>query len=78
MSRRPDRLNEEDRVLWNLVARTAKPLKGKAVIEVPEVAATVTPEQAPAARSAAPASPAKPKTQHVARCRSKVGSTCTA
>ena len=67
MSRRPDRLNEEDRVLWNLVARTAKPLKGKAVIEVPEVAATVTPEQAPAARSAAPASPAKPKTQHVAR-----------
>lgn len=67
MSRRPDRLNEEDRVLWNLVARTAKPLKGKAAIEVPEVAAAATPEQAPAARSAAPASPAKPKTQHVAR-----------
>ncbi len=68
MSRRPDRLNEEDRVLWNLVARTAKPLKGKPAIEVPEVAAAATtPEQAPAARSAAPASPAKPKTQHVAR-----------
>lgn len=67
MSRRPDRLNEEDRVLWNLVARTAKPLKGKAAIEVPEVAAATTPEQAPAARAAAPASPAKPKTQHVAR-----------
>lgn len=68
MSRGPDRLNEEDRVLWNLVARTAKPLKGKGAIEVPEVAAAATtPEQAPAARSAAPASPAKPKTQHVAR-----------
>lgn len=66
MSRRPDRLNDEDRVLWNLVARTAKPLKGKAAIEAPEVAATA-PEPAPAVRAAAPVSTAKPKTQHVAR-----------
>ncbi|RUY09224.1 DNA mismatch repair protein MutS, partial [Mesorhizobium sp. M7A.F.Ca.US.005.03.2.1] len=25
MTRRPDKLSEDDRVLWNLVARTAKP-----------------------------------------------------
>ena len=28
-------LSEEDRVLWNLVARTAKPLKGTLAVEVP-------------------------------------------
>ena len=39
MSRRTDRLSEEERVLWNLVARTAKPLKGKIAVPVPDLAA---------------------------------------
>lgn len=34
----PKRLSLEDRILWNLVARTAKPLKGK-VLEEPPVPA---------------------------------------
>lgn len=29
------KLSDEDRVLWNLVARTAKPLKGKQSLEMP-------------------------------------------
>jgi DNA-nicking Smr family endonuclease len=31
------KLSDEDRVLWNLVARSAKPLKGKQAVEIPEV-----------------------------------------
>ncbi|TIV08282.1 MAG: DNA mismatch repair protein MutS, partial [Mesorhizobium sp.] len=34
MTRRIDRLSEDDRVLWNLVARTAKPLKGKSASNI--------------------------------------------
>lgn len=30
------KLSDEDRVLWNLVARSAKPLKGKPAMEAPE------------------------------------------
>ena len=30
-------LNDEDRVLWNLVARTAKPLKGRLAVEIPDI-----------------------------------------
>jgi DNA-nicking Smr family endonuclease len=37
MSRPSDKtLSDEDRVLWNLVARSAKPLKGKRVVDIPE------------------------------------------
>ncbi|MBA3446073.1 MAG: Smr/MutS family protein [Pseudaminobacter sp.] len=37
MSRRSEKgLSDEDRVLWNLVARSAKPLKGKAAIGPPD------------------------------------------
>ena len=35
MARRSGNLTEEDRILWNRIAATAKPLKGKAVVEVP-------------------------------------------
>ncbi len=34
-----DALKEEDRVLWNLVAKTARPLKGKPPVPMPEPAA---------------------------------------
>lgn len=62
---KPDKsLSEEDRVLWNLVARSTKPLKGKQAVEIREVP-TVSMEEAmgPAAASPAPAaSPsARPK-----------------
>ncbi|TIM16825.1 MAG: DNA mismatch repair protein MutS, partial [Mesorhizobium sp.] len=45
MTRRPDKLSEDDRVLWNLVARTAKPLKGKFAVDVPDIAAEARPNQ---------------------------------
>lgn len=67
MSKRPDRLSEDDRVLWNLVARTARPLKGRAVaIDVPDIAAEAKAATTQAARPPANAAAvAKPKTQHV-------------
>lgn len=38
MSKPSDKsLSDEDRVLWNLVARSAKPLKGKRAVEIPEL-----------------------------------------
>ncbi len=38
MSKLSDKgLSDEDRVLWNLVARSAKPLKGKRAVEIPEI-----------------------------------------
>jgi DNA-nicking Smr family endonuclease len=38
MSKLSDKgLSDEDRVLWNLVARSAKPLKGKRAVEIPEL-----------------------------------------
>jgi len=63
MTRRIDRLSEDDRILWNLVARTAKPLRGKAAAEIPDIAVKTKPTPPPAAAS--PAVAAKPKTQHV-------------
>jgi DNA-nicking Smr family endonuclease len=46
MSRRTGRnLTDEDRVLWNLVARSATPLKGKQAVEIPEI--VLEPEKAP-------------------------------
>ncbi|RWP41674.1 Smr/MutS family protein [Mesorhizobium sp.] len=67
MTRRIDRLSEDDRVLWNLVARTAKPLKGRTAIDSPDIGPdngddTKPPPRAPAM---APAAAAKAKTQHV-------------
>lgn len=38
MSKPSDKsLSDEDRVLWNLVARSAKPLKGKRAVDIPEL-----------------------------------------
>ena len=66
MTRRPDKLSEDDRVLWNLVARTARPLKGRIAVDVSEIAAEArpTPPQ-PAQPAANAAGVAKPKAQHV-------------
>ncbi|PBC06292.1 Smr/MutS family protein [Mesorhizobium sp. WSM3860] len=65
MTRRHDTLGDDDRILWNLVARTTRPLKGKAAVEIPDI---VEPKPAPAptpANGVATAA-AKPKPQHVA------------
>jgi len=65
MTRRIDRLSEDDRILWNLVARTAKPLKGKGAVDIPDMAVETKPAPPPAPAAAGPAAAAKPKTQHV-------------
>jgi DNA-nicking Smr family endonuclease len=64
LSGRGKKLSDEDRVLWNLVARSAKPLKGRVGVEevLPE---PMTMEQAmamdkPAAKAVPPA-PGKPR-----------------
>ncbi len=58
-------LSDDDRVLWSLVARSAKPLKGKAVpvlaVPVPTPADSSTPTPAVAVKTAAPV----PKRQHI-------------
>ncbi|TIW51296.1 MAG: DNA mismatch repair protein MutS, partial [Mesorhizobium sp.] len=48
MSRRDDHLSDDDRILWNLVARSARPLKRKAAVEIPEI---IEPKPTPAAAS---------------------------
>ncbi|TGQ34996.1 Smr/MutS family protein [Mesorhizobium sp. M00.F.Ca.ET.216.01.1.1] len=69
MTRRIDRLSEDDRVLWNLVARTAKPLKGRTAVEIPnlgpEIDDTAKSAPPPAQAAGAAAGVAKPKAQHV-------------
>jgi DNA-nicking Smr family endonuclease len=60
------KLNDEDRVLWSLVTRTAKPLKGKlsvTPVEPEPVEKREPPKQPSVQLPAAPA--AKPKVQHV-------------
>ncbi|MBW8908394.1 MAG: Smr/MutS family protein [Mesorhizobium sp.] len=64
MSRRDDKLSEDDRILWNLIARTARPLKGRTVVEIPDIIEP-KPEPAAAPVNGGPAAVAKPKTQHV-------------
>lgn len=60
MSKSPGkRLSEEDRVLWNLVARSTMPLKGKRAVEIPEVP-SVSMEEAMGAAAASPAPAASP------------------
>lgn len=65
MSPRPEeRLAGEDRVLWNLVARSATPLKGRRAVEIPDV--VLEPEKAPRKPASAAAAPAaeKPAPRH--------------
>src|SRR5579859_3302756 len=64
MTRRDDKLSEDDRILWNLVARTARPLKGKAAVEIPDVVEP-KPVPPPATVNGSVAVAVKPKTQHV-------------
>ena len=68
MSRAGRKLTDEDRVLWNLVAKSATPLKGKKPVEAetPKIAAEEkTPSAAAAAAATAQAPPVPPKRQHV-------------
>jgi DNA-nicking Smr family endonuclease len=60
-------LSEEDRILWDLVARTAKPLTGKKPPEPKDAAAPTTAAgpQAPAAPPAAAARPTPPRQRPV-------------
>jgi DNA-nicking Smr family endonuclease len=60
------KLTDEDRVLWNLVAKSARPLKGRKPVkdEAPKPATPEKMPSAPAAAAPAPA-PAAPKRQHV-------------
>jgi DNA-nicking Smr family endonuclease len=66
MSRRGERLSDDDRVLWNLVARTAKPLKGTTAVGSAELAVQPKPAQPPPTPFVAgsPDAPKK-KVQHV-------------
>ncbi|MEP9387093.1 Smr/MutS family protein [Mesorhizobium sp. KR9-304] len=67
MSRAGKKLTDEDRVLWSLVAKSARPLKGRKPVEeeTPKPAAL---EKQPAAAAAAATAqaPVPPKRQHVA------------
>jgi DNA-nicking Smr family endonuclease len=66
MSHRGQRLSDDDRVLWNLVARTAKPLKGTTAVdsaELPAQAKPVTSQPAPA--TPGPVDAPKKKLQHI-------------
>ncbi len=66
MTRRRDQgLSEEDRVLWNLVARSAKPLKGKSIIELADAIEPKPPQKEPAPTNIVAAAPARPKAQPV-------------
>jgi DNA-nicking Smr family endonuclease len=61
MTRRPQKtLSDEDRVLWNLVARSAVPLKGRAAPAV-EPPLPVPPAPAPARVAPAAGAPAPEK-----------------
>lgn len=62
-------LNDEDRVLWNLVARTAKPLKGRLAVEIPDISPPQTrADEAGLREAAGPATIAsRPKSQIVAQ-----------
>lgn len=62
MSKAPKTLSDEDRILWNLVARSTKPLKGRAAVEVPPEPA-MTMEQAMAATEKPTPKPASPQRQ---------------
>ncbi|RWO99107.1 Smr/MutS family protein [Mesorhizobium sp.] len=67
MTRRIDRLSEDDRVLWNLVARTAKPLKGKSAIDIPDIGPDIADDTKPPLRdqAMAPAAATNARTQYV-------------
>ena len=63
MSRASDKsLSDEDRILWNLVARSTMPLKGKRAVAIPELAPVSMEEAMDTVASRPAASPAaRPK-----------------
>ena len=69
MSRAGKKLTDEDRVLWNLVARSATPLKGRKAAEAEDRTKPAAEEKMPSAEAmappAAPAPSSPPKRQHV-------------
>jgi DNA-nicking Smr family endonuclease len=65
-SRSGKKLTDEDRVLWSLVAKSAKPLKGRNPLEdEPSKPAAEEKIPAPAAKAVASPTAASPKRQHV-------------
>lgn len=62
------RLKDEDRVLWNLVARTATPLKGRLAVEIPDMLLPDDKLEQAGMRQEVPAASAtaRPKVQPVA------------
>lgn len=68
--RRERKLSDEERVLWNVIARTAMPLKGRRAVEIPEppapVAAKPDVSKTIAVAVQAPTPAAPPKRQYVA------------
>ena len=67
MSRAGKKLTDEDRVLWSLVAKSAKPLKGRkpAGDESPKPGIEERKPSVPAVTAPAVPAPAPPKRQHV-------------
>ena len=67
MSRAGKRLTDEDRILWSLVAKSAKPLKGKKPLEEETLRPPVDEKMPNAAAIVPPATAASapPKRQHV-------------
>ncbi|WP_378946398.1 Smr/MutS family protein [Mesorhizobium sp. ANAO-SY3R2] len=70
-ARRERKLSDDERVLWNVIARTTSPLKGRRAVEIPEPPAPeaaakpeVSTPKAVLAPAQAPAAP--PKRQYVA------------
>lgn len=59
-----EKLSEEDRVLWSLVARTARPLKGRAAVEIPQSAPGPKASAAEVASAPLALSAVKPKPRH--------------
>ncbi|HEY6631432.1 MAG TPA: Smr/MutS family protein [Rhizobiaceae bacterium] len=65
-SRSGKRLTDEDRVLWNLVARSATPLKGRLAVEEPQTPAVEEKLQLPERKAVPVVAPTTtPKRQHV-------------
>ncbi|GAA2838763.1 DNA-nicking Smr family endonuclease [Aminobacter aminovorans] len=69
-SRRDRKLSDEERVLWNVIARTTAPLKGRRAVEIPEIPAAQQEKPAaapaPAVQAQVAAAPTLPKRQYVA------------
>lgn len=59
MERSGTKLSEEDRVLWTLVARSTRPLKGRTAVDIPEIVLQPAMEPSAPARAASGEKPAQ-------------------